>query len=135
MSRLYRVLIAGAVIVALSPAPAGAFLQFNRQFLDLYIKDHKNEDYIKFVKLKAKCWVCHQGRLKKNHNPYGIHLVELLGEEDKTDTKKIVAALKKVGAMHSDPKDKESPTYEELIAAGKLPGGKLEDLKKEPKQE
>ena len=34
--------------------------------------------------------------------------------------------------MPSDPKDKKSPTFAELIAEGKLPGGKLEDVLKEP---
>ena len=47
----------------------------------------------------------------------------------------IKKALAKVAEMHSDPKDDKSPTYGELIKASKLPGGDLEESKKEPKEE
>lgn len=127
-----RALVLLAVAVTLWPAPAGAFVQFQKQFHEVYLKGHKDEKYVKLVKTKAKCWVCHQGRVKKNYNPYGVHFVGLLGKDDKKDVKKIVAALKKVGAMRSDAKDRESPTYDQLIADSKLPGGPLEDVKKEP---
>lgn len=132
MSLPSRAAALAALAVAFAPAPAGAFVQFQRQFLDVYIKEHQDPEYVKFVKMKAKCWVCHQGRVKKNCNPYGARFVPLLSDEDKKDPKRIAAALKKVGAMRSDPKDNESPTYDELIASSKLPGGKLEEVKKEP---
>jgi hypothetical protein len=34
--------------------------------------------------------------------------------------------------MHVDPKDDKSETYMDRLMASKWPGGKLEDLKKDP---
>jgi hypothetical protein len=56
-------------------------------------------------------------------------------KEDKDNEEKIVEALDKVAKMHVDPKDDKSPTYGDLIAKGTLPGGTLEEAKKEPKEE
>jgi len=118
--------------------PALGVLQFQKEFLRLYNIDRKQEkksDYAKAV-LKAKCFVCHQGKkTKKNHNPYGNELKKLLdAKKDKKNPEKIAAAIEKVAELHTDPKDKKSPTYGELIKAGKLPGGPLEEAKKEPKK-
>jgi hypothetical protein len=110
--------------------------QFQKVFMDEYIAEHENKEFAEYVTKKVKCFVCHQGKLRKNHNPYGIHLVELLDrKKDVRDVPKIKAALEKVAKMHSDPKDDKSPTYSELIAAGKLPGGELEEVQKEPKKD
>ncbi|MDC0934651.1 hypothetical protein OAS39_00085 [Pirellulales bacterium] len=115
--------------------PAFAVAKFQKVFFDQYLKEHKDEEYAKYVKTKVKCYVCHQGKKKKNHNPYGQHLVELLDKKkDLKDVKKITAAIEKVGKLPSNPKDKKSPTYAELIAKSKLPGGELEELKKDPKE-
>lgn len=134
-----RLLLAALLVTTvwcLSAQPVQAVAAFQKVFLKQYIEDHPDEEYAKFVKTKAKCWVCHQGKKKKHHNPYGEHLEELLDKKkDAKDTEKIAAALEKVGKMPSDPDDKESPTYAELIAAGKLPGGTLEEVKKEPEGE
>ncbi|MDZ4659152.1 MAG: hypothetical protein SH868_16390 [Bythopirellula sp.] len=128
----YALTIVMALLISLSlTRPAQAILQFQKEFITLYTPD-KTTDYAKVVK-QAGCFVCHQGKLRKNHNPYGVHLVELL--DKKTDMKnpaKIVEALKKVAEMHSVAGDDKSPTFGELIAAGELPGGSLEDAKKEP---
>jgi hypothetical protein len=116
----------------ISVRPAQAIMQFQREFVKLYVGDDKDSDFAKQVK-KAGCFVCHQGKSRKHHNPYGVHLVELL--DKKTDMKnpeKIIGALKKVEAMHSVAGDDTSPTYGDLIKQGKLPGGSLEDAKKEP---
>jgi len=113
---------------------ATAIPQFQRQFLKLYVGDNRDSEFAEQVK-RAKCWVCHQGKKRTNHNPYGIHLVDLLDKkEDMKKPEKIIAALEKVAKLHSDPNDPESPTYEELIKAGKLPGGSLEEAKKEPEE-
>jgi len=127
-------LICMAVMLSWTPlATATPF--FGKVFFKEHIKDHKDKEYVDFVKKKAKCFVCHQGKKKKHHNPFGVHLVDLLDKKkDKKNEKKVIEALKKVLAMHSDPKDKKSSTYLELIKKSKLPGGKLEDLKKEPKK-
>ena len=75
----------------------------------------------------------HQGKLRKHHNAFGIHLVDLLDrKKDMRDKEKIAAAIKKVVEMHVDPKDEKSETYLDRIKASKWPGGELDDLKKEP---
>jgi hypothetical protein len=108
-------------------------MDFQKVFFAEYITEHEDKEFSEYVTKKVKCFICHQGKSKKNHNPYGIHLVKLLDKkEDKKDTKKIKAALEKVGKLHSDPKDDKSPTYAELIAQSKLPGGTLEEARKEP---
>src|SRR3990172_7639324 len=122
-----------AVALLCLAQPAWALLQFNKQFLELYIKDHPGKEFAQYVTKEVKCWVCHQGKKRVNHNPYGEHLVELLDKkEDIRNPEKIIAALKKVGDMPSDPDDPNSKTYAELIAEGKLPGGDLDSCKKEP---
>lgn len=132
--RKFGIMFFAAVLVACGLThPAMAIKQFSDQFKELYIKHHPNKEFAEYVTKKVRCFVCHQGKKKKNHNPYGQHLTELLDrKKDKKNKEKIIAALKQVGAMHSDPNDEKSPTYAELIAAGKLPGGPLEEVKKEP---
>lgn len=133
-----------AIVLALTIVAGGArqalaIAQFQAVFIKEYINDHEDKEFAKFVKTKAKCHICHQGKVTpKNvhHNPYGKHLVELLdGKEDKKNVDKVKEALAKVAEMHSDPKDDKSPTFGELIKKGELPGGKLEDSQKEPEAE
>ena len=132
-------LILSMLIVAAAAEQALAIAQFQAAFIKEYINDHPDKEFQKYVKTKAKCHICHQGKVTpKNvhHNAYGVHLVELLdAKEDKADKEKIKAALDKVAKMHSDPDDEKSPTYGELIEKGELPGGKLEDSQKEPEEE
>ena len=62
-----------------------------------------------------------------------MHFLPLLDrKKDAKNPEKIIEALEKVAAMHSVEGDDTSPTYGELIKAGKLPGGPLEECKKEP---
>ena len=127
----FAVVLLVTLLATLSLArPAQAIPQFQKEFLTLYASD-KTTAFAKEAK-KAGCFLCHQGKLRKNHNSYGIHLVDLLDKKaDMKNPKKIVEALKKVEAMHSVEGDDKSPTYVELINEGKLPGGSLEDAKKE----
>jgi hypothetical protein len=124
-------------VVGLAAKSASAIAPFQAVFIKEYINDHPNEEFAKMVKTKAKCHICHQGKkIGPHHNAYGVHLVELLdAKTDKKDVEKIKAALAKVAEMHSDPEDDKSPTYGELIAEGKLPGGDLEKAKEEPTEE
>lgn len=128
----YALTLVMALLISLSfTRPAQAIPQFQKEFLTLYTPD-KTTAYAKEVK-KTGCFVCHQGKLRKNHNSYGIHLVDLLDKKaDMKKPEKIVEALNKVAEMHSIAGDDKSPTYGELIKEGKLPGGSLEDAKKEP---
>lgn len=128
--------IVALVLVLHATSPAKAVMQFQNEFMKLYKVDKDAPEQTEFSKqvLEAKCFCCHQGRKsKKNRNPYGTELAKLL--DRKTDAKnpeKIIEALEKVAKMHTDPKDDKSPTYGDLIKEGKLPGGPLEEAKKEP---
>jgi hypothetical protein len=128
-------LLAALVTACLGVRPAAAIAPFQAAFMKEYITNHKDKEYAKYVKTEAKCNICHRGKVNpKNihHNAYGKELVKLLdAKKDAKDQKKIQAALQKVAKMHSDPKDEKSPTYGELIAASKLPGGDLKESKRE----
>jgi hypothetical protein len=132
MHRLSLVMVLALLAVGTGTRQAQAIPQFQKEFVTLYVGEDKTTDFAKLVR-QAGCFVCHQGKLRKNHNSYGIHLVELLDKKaDMKNPAKIVEALKKVEVMHSIEGDDKSPTYAELIKEGKLPGGSLEEAKKEP---
>ena len=113
-----------------------AVVQYHKEFVKVYVDPDATveTELSKLVKdRKIRCLICHQGKKKKNCNKYGEHFRELLDrKKDAKNSEKIVAALRKVEQRRIDPDDKERRTYGELLAAGKLPGGKLEDLQKEP---
>ena len=124
-----------AVTAVVLVRPAVAVPQFQKVFFAEFLDGHGNAEFAEMVKTDVKCFICHQGKKKKtNRNAYGKQLSELLDKKkDKKDVDKISAALKKVGDMPSNPKDPNSKTYAERIAAGKLPAAdNLEDLKVEP---
>ena len=118
--------------------PAQAIKPFAKEFMKLYEVDKESEKKTDFAKavLEAKCYVCHQGKKKKHRNRYGEELSKLLDKKkDKKDAKKIVEAIEKVAKLHIDAKDEKSPTFGDLIKAGKLPGGSLEDAKKKVEED
>lgn len=116
---------------------AAAFPAMQAAFYKEYLTDSANPDYVKMVKTEAKCGLCHQGKKsKKNRNAYGAHLAELVDmKKDARNADKLKEALVTVAAMHSVEGDATSPTYGELIAEGKLPGGDLKAAIEEPKTE
>ncbi len=123
---------------------AFAFVEFHKEWVKMYIDmdddSEENQEYIKLVaKGKYRCLVCHQGKKKDNHNPYGKHFVGNIGKEDKKDTEKIVEWLEKVGAMpvdpEADPEDEDTLKYNDLIERKEFPGGDLEDLEAEPEEQ
>jgi len=104
---------------------AQALNAFRVEFIAKYVKadseDAKDKAFAAAVE-KAKCGICHEGKNKKNRNAYGKALDELLDfKADAENKEKIQAALKKVESKRSDPKDEKSPTFGDLIKAGKLP--------------
>jgi hypothetical protein len=119
-------LIIGAMF---GPAPLVAFAikPFMDEFHATYVKQESSnpkDQAFAAVVLKAKCNVCHEGTNRKNRNLYGQALEPLLDKtKDKADKAKIHAAIEQVAAKKSDPKNSNSPTFGDLIAAGKLPGG------------
>ncbi len=122
------------VLWSVSAHQAAAVLQFYKVWETEYLTDHQDPEFAALVKKPAnRCYVCHVGKKRSHRNIYGAQMDELLDRKaDIKDKKKILAAIKQVGAMHSDPNDGTSPTFDALIAAGKFPGGELEEMKKEP---
>jgi predicted Ser/Thr protein kinase len=123
-SRNAWVLGLGLVLLA-GPAirPAYAIKQFADEFKDVYVKEGSP---LSAEVEKAKCNVCHVGKSKKDHNAYGKALAERLDKkEDKENKEKIRKALEEVEALSSDPGKPDAPTFGQLIAAGKLPGGPI----------
>lgn len=137
MHKIGLMLLAGLLATCGLARPAAAIKSFQDGFVGLYVEEGSDSELGKIFtdkKMKKfKCLVCHQGKKKKNHNAYGAALSELLDKKkDKKDKEKIVAALKKVAEMRSNPEDDKSPTFGEILAEGKLPGGTLESLQEEP---
>jgi hypothetical protein len=121
------------VLVTLATTLAGAgqafaYGEFKKEFENKYIKEDPQTEAEKSLKeayQEASCGVCHtgpKGKDKKVRNTYGKALGELLKKGDKQNVAKIQASLDTVAAQKSDPTDANSPTFGELIAAGKLPG-------------
>ena len=134
---LTAALVVAAVLWGSTPS-ALAIKPFSDQFRAKYVKEKPANDKEKALAeavVKAKCLVCHESKSKKNRNPYGRQLAELLDKKtDQENVEKIRKAMDKVAKMKSDPKKKDSPTFGELIAAGKLPGGEPKQEKKEQTQ-
>jgi cytochrome c2 len=120
-------LFVAAALFWLATPSAEAIKPFSDQFKAKYVKEKPANDKEKaFAEAvaKAKCLVCHEGKSKKNRNVYGKQLAELLDRRtDKENVEKIQKALDKVAKTKVDAKKKDSPTFGELIAQGKLPGG------------
>ena len=131
MVRLKGVLL---VLLALTlTTPCQAYNEFQKVFLSTYA-GRENPEFRKVAR-KAKCYLCHQGKEdRKNCNRYGEALKPLLGEEDKKNKEKIAEMLAKVAEELIDKNDKAAGTFGELIAAGELPGGTLEECKIEPEK-
>ncbi len=130
MTMFHRLaLIAFAFCIMVSSAQAVP--QFFKQYVAKY--SDAADGYEDTVK-EAKCLVCHQGKKKKNLNPYGEAVHGYLHKKDKKDVEKIIAALESVAAESTDAENEEAPTFGDRIAEGKLPGGELENLKEEPEE-
>ncbi len=124
-----------AVLMASWTASAWAIKPFEVEFKKLYYKpdskDVKEKELAAAIDkvsteiegengvVKNACNVCHiKGKAKKMRNAYGEKLSKLLDKtDDKENTTKIQASIKKVGEM----KSAKGPTYAELLKAGKLP--------------
>ncbi len=119
-----------AAILLSQAQAAHAILPFKKEFDAKYLKAEPStpeEEALAAGVAKAKCNVCHVGIKKKDKNAYGIALGTLLDKKaDAKDTAKIQDALDQVAAMKSNPDDPDSPTFGDLIKAGKLPGGEVE---------
>jgi len=117
-------LLVGAAVMVLAGGPvreAYAIKQFADEFKAMYVKDGTP---LAAAVEEAKCNVCHMGKSKKDRNAYGNALAERLDKkEDAKNVEKIRKALEDVAALPSDPAKADAPTFGQLIADGKLPGG------------
>jgi hypothetical protein len=128
-------LAAAALFIFGVAQPAAGVQQFFDAFVKEYIKGHPNKDFSEMVLKDAKCHICHQGKMRTNRNVFGKELDKMLDKKtDTKDTEKILASFKKALEMHVDPKNDKSETFGDRLKAGKLPGGNLDDLKKEPEK-
>ncbi len=160
MKKIGFTLLAGTLAVAVLASGAAkeatAISAFKSEFFDTYVKeDPSTAQESAFAEAAnastGKCYVCHvnmtakgeKGLGKKIRNNYGRALSEFLDKENFSSERRsaepdkvkaeIQEAFKKVAAMKSNPSDPSSPTFGELIAAGKIPGNDVpdpEDLKR-----
>lgn len=125
-----------ALVLGTGVRAALALPPFFKEFQATYLKpdssDEQEQAFAKQVTDSVKCNVCHvQGEKKTVRNAYGTQLSELLKKDNfKADRLKaepdkckaeIVAAFEAVASKKSG--DENSPTFGELIAQHKLPGG------------
>jgi len=130
--RHWYLLCAVCLVFALA-LPTRAVPPFYVEFKKDYLENLKDKKFAEAMdKPDVKCLVCHQGKQKKNRNDFGKVVGKFLTKKDAKDKEKIAEGLKKALAMHVDPKDDKSPTYLERLESGEWPGGKLDDLKKDP---
>lgn len=117
-------LLALSLAIGGSAREAFAIKQFSDEFKAVYVKEGTP---LAAEVETAKCNVCHKGSSKKDRNAYGEALAKLLDKkEDKDNKDKIRQALETVAKESSDPSQADAPTFGDLIAAGKLPGGPVE---------
>ena len=117
-------LVALTIAFGASAREAFAIKQFADEFKEVYVKEGTP---LAAEVEEAKCNVCHKGKSKKDRNAYGEALAKLLDKkEDKDNKDKIRQALEAVAKESSDPSKPDAPTFGDLIAAGKLPGGPVE---------
>jgi hypothetical protein len=108
------------------------FAEFQATYLKPDSENAQEKEFAALVIEKVKCNVCHAaGKPKKERNAYGTQLAEILKKDNfkperlKAEPEKvkeeIAAALAAVAAKKSG--DESSPTFGELLAQHKLPGG------------
>ena len=120
--------VAAASLSLLSVETASAFPQFATEFQKKYVADEATDvqkHLAEEIKRVNKCNVCHDPRKgedgkvsKKNRNPYGMALSELLTADDKKDVEKIHKSLEKIEALKADD---SGATFGDLLKQGKVP--------------
>ncbi len=137
MRKCLMIAVAASLAYGVTAPSAFAFKEFYDQWVEMYVDDtDTSKEATEYSDLvtdpKTRCLVCHQGKTKKHHNPYGDHFVGVIDKTHKKDVDKIKQVLKDVAAKKSKPDDSSSKTYAELIKEFKLPGGDLAEIQKEP---
>ena len=147
MRKFYLTLFVGGLAgfwMVASAEQAGAVKFFRKGFEARYVGDEPSTDAQKSIAAAVettKCWVCHvKGQNKKVRNAYGDALSKLLDKDNFKASRReaepdkamaeVQAALEKVEAMKVDPKMDASPTFGDLLKAGKLPAGSRSRINK-----
>jgi hypothetical protein len=115
---------AAALCISVAAPPAYAIEQFYAQLEVKYVKwnSKKPNDVVLAAAFEqARCTICHPGDDKHKLTQYGGILAWRINKFDKTNKKKIQAALEEVGAIRTDPHNPKSPTYNEIFREGRLP--------------
>jgi hypothetical protein len=133
-NRLGLLAIAACALGVTVAPPAGATVQFQKVFINDYLAEHPDRQFVEFVSREAKCNTCHQGcKSRKLHNAYGAALGDLLdAKADRDDREKILAALRNVESRPADPKNTSATTFGQRIQGSQLPAGPLEEARREP---
>lgn len=117
------------LLANLGPRTASSRPQYAKEFAEHFHakadSDKAEEKALGEAVAKAKCEVCHEGNNRKNRNVYGKELAKLFSPPNEKNVEKIDAAFEKVCEMHIDPNDPKSPTYGDLLKAGKLPASEI----------
>ena len=128
MKRSFLLLVCVALF-AMSAAQAWAIPPFNEAFKKMYVQDGTP---LAEKVAEVKCNVCHEGKVKKDKNAYGVAVGKYLkkadfaGDDKKFDPKSpegvkaLNEGLEKAAAEKAPTGGK---SYGELIKAGELPGG------------
>jgi cytochrome c2 len=132
----YRFLLIAAtpLIAVLASESAFAIPAFSKVFVKEYVVNNENKQFAEeAAKSPNSCYICHQGKERKNRNAFGKEVGKLLDKKkDAKNEQKISDSIKKALEQHVDPKDDKSETYMDRVKAGKYPAGTLEQLKKDP---
>jgi hypothetical protein len=132
------VMVVAIGVSAVFSDSAQAQPQFKKYFDEKYFPK-EGETAMKKAYEMSSCNFCHIGGAedRKNRNEYGQALSKLIKIEDamkltfkvKNETpdvykkaeQKVIKALETVEKEHSNPKDKSSPTFGDLLGKGTLP--------------
>ena len=124
MKKVCVTVVLGLVAVAFSMQSAEALPPFNKEWTAKYVEGNTNTKFVEAAGT-AKCYVCHMGTSKKDHNPYGVavkkYLTKAKYNEIKEDTevakKYILEGLEKAEGE----KNGSGKSYGEVIKAGGIP--------------
>jgi hypothetical protein len=119
--------VIGALVMGsfgLTATTAYAVKEFKEQFEAKYVKRNsrkKADVALAHAVAAAQCRICHPGDDKHKLNAYGSQLGQYVNQYDKEKTERILDSLEQISKRKSDPFDRSSPTFGDLIKRGQLP--------------
>ena len=90
----YLLIVASLLIAITAARPASAILPFYNAFKKDYLEKLEDKKFAEEVnKASNRCFLCHQGKNRKNRNALGKELAKLLNnKKDAKDAEKISAS-------------------------------------------